>query len=222
MQTAMSYGLYADSHSMAYLKASRLAINRVLLTLDPATSAENIAILHDIKHMLHGTASALTHSINMLVYLHAGLSAQLRADFLQTMAAFIPAHVRQNLQYEMFGGTGLFNSHIYKYAADLQAHRDKIHQDTLTSAVASNNKGKAWDPGYKIPKVTQSSNPPPPPQQNPPPQRGRGGGNPNRGRGRGGSNGAGFQQQQQAPAAPKPRGGNKKRGRGGRGGKGHN
>ena len=191
IQSACSYGLYSESHAVAYVKASRLAINQVLLHLNPETQAQQIQQLQDAKYMLYGAANALDETIKQLVYIHAGFTAQLRADFLQAMGSFLPVHVRQGLLFELFGNSGLFSSQIHKYVPDIQAYHDKMHKDQFAKAVAqalAASRNKYYD-GFKIPKVQQ-------PQQTPPQYdqsfrgRGRGGrgGGRGRGRGRGGAN----------------------------------
>ena len=210
VQTASSFGLYAESHTTSYIAASRKAINQVLLKLDPETSAEDIRRLHDVKYMLYGAANAIDQSVRMLVYIHAGLTAQLRQDFLQAMGSFLPDHVRQGLLFEMFGGSGLFNSQIHKYVPDIKEYHDKLHKDQFVQAVAKALLASEFisSDGFRIPKLPQ--------QQQPHDPTFCGCGRGDRGHGRG----AGNQQQQAATTGGQTntRGGStntKKCGRGG-------
>ena len=136
VQTALSYGLHAESHSSAYVRASRLAINSVLESLDPALHAESIAKLRDVKAMLFGVVKAIEQSVEMSVYVHSGLTTKLRAEFLNQQDDYLPMHVKQELLHSMFGGTYLFNSQIHKFAEEIDRHNAKQAQSRIASAVA--------------------------------------------------------------------------------------
>ena len=135
VQTSMSYGLYAESHSTAYVRACRKAINQVLLSLNPETEAANIERLHDVKQMLRGVAMAIEQSVQMFIYVHAGLTAQLRSNFLQAQGNYLPTHVKQGLLHELFGGSALFNTQIAKYVENVDKHNNKFHQNKMNAAV---------------------------------------------------------------------------------------
>ena len=64
----MAYSLHAQSHTSAYVRSSRCAINEVLETLDPAIHAENISKFHDVKAMLFGIVKAHEQSVELDVY----------------------------------------------------------------------------------------------------------------------------------------------------------
>ena len=171
IQLAMAYNLYADSHLSAFLKASRAAVNRVLLTLDPELHSENISTLHDVKYMLTGGVMAMEQNVRNSIYVHAGITAQIRADFLKAQGNYIPTHIKQSLLHENFGGSGIFNSQIHKYTAEIAAHNDKIHQNKVQSAlnkqIIQQNQSQqsqsisqpqnSYD-GYKIPRKQFQNN----------------------------------------------------------------
>ena len=197
MQLAMSYGLHAESHASSYITASRKAINQALVKLDPEKFSEQIKALQDAKHMLYGATNASDFSIQKMIYIHAGLTASMRTDFLKSQTANIPSHVMQNLLYAQFGGSALFNSQISKYTNDIELQRQKEHQSSLQHAVIKSQ-------GQQPPKRTDGYvHPSAPPLQNQ--GQGRGGFNSaNRGRGNGGSHrgrgnhsGNNFQQNRQ-------------------------
>ena len=219
IQIAMSHSLNANSHLSAYLKASRAALNNVLVTLDPEQHAENIATLHDVKYMLYGAVMAMEQNVRNDIYVHAGLTAQIRADFLKAQGNYIPIHIKQALLHENFGGSGLFNSQIHKYTAEIAAHNEKIHQNKVHAAI---NQRMAPPPpppppnpsqsgnldGYKIPKFNKFQN-----------QAGQGQGQQDGGAGRG--RGRGQNKGQRPPGQQNQnnnnRGGGRGQGRGGRG-----
>ena len=156
IQTSMSYGLYAESHATAYCRATRKAINQVLVTMNPETESSNIQRLQDAKQLLRGVANAIEQSVGMFVYVHAGLTAQLRANFLQAQGNYLPTHVKQNLLHQMFGGSALFNSSIAQYAEDIEKHNSKFHQKTLNTAVVKSLADQSSK--FVIPKVQNSDN----------------------------------------------------------------
>ena len=154
IQQSLSYGLYAESHITAYTWAARSAINRVLGSLDPKLHEQNIATLRDTKSLLTGVATALEQSVESMIYVHAGITARLRSDFLAQQGDFIPLHVKQMLLHEMFGGSGLFNSHIANYVPDIEKHNAKLQQNRPPPPDSSQ---RPWG-GYQIPKKTQHQN----------------------------------------------------------------
>ena len=177
MQTAMSFGLHAESHLSSYITASRKAINKALLKLDPETYANEITALQDAKHMLYGAANAVDQSVKMMVYIHAGLTATLRTDFLKTHCPKLPTPVIQGLMHAQFGGSALFNSQIGKFTKELELHRQKEHHSTLQTAVTKSMQSQQ-------PKSSTFVPPSVPPNQG---QGNRGGFNASRGRGGHGS-----------------------------------
>ena len=153
IQQSLSFGLYAESHVTAYTRAARSAINQVLGTLDPKLHEQNIATLRDTKSLLTGVATALEQSVESMIYVHAGITARLRSDFLAQQGDFIPLHVKQMLLHEMFGGSGLFNSQIAKYVPDIEKHNAKLQQNRPPPPPDSSQ--RSWS-GYQIPKKTQN------------------------------------------------------------------
>ena len=208
IQYALSYGLQAESHANSYVSASHCAINQALLHLDPKTHADEITALHDAKYMLSGAANALEQSVKMMIYPHAGLTAIIRSDFLKAIGDTVPVHVKQGLLFENFGGTGLFNSKIDKYRADIELHQNKLHQASLSTAVQKslNNNSQSRNSGHPSAPPVQVNNSG---GFNTPRGQGRGRsqhGGQNRGRG----NSTPFHQKKQ----PFPRNSNHKGGRG--------
>ena len=185
IQLAESYNLYAESHATAFCRSSRRAVNQVLSHLNPETQPDDVAALKDCKYMLKGMAMAIEQIVQNSIYVHAGLTAKLRSDFLQAQGNYLPLHVKQGLLHECFGGTGLFNSQIKKYVPDITAHNEKINQSKLTNAVVGKFKG------YKIPRKSGSQDDDFQPGSSNDDQgtrgrgRGRGRNNNNRGRGAG-------------------------------------
>ena len=155
IQQSLSYGLYAESHITAYTRAARSSINAVLGTLDPKTQEKNIATLRDAKSLLTGVAQALEQSVESMIYVHAGITARLRSDFLVMQGNYIPLHVKQLLLHEMFGGSGLFNSHIAQYVPDIEKHNAKLQQQARPPPPDSSSRN--WS-GYHIPRKTQNQN----------------------------------------------------------------
>ena len=135
IQLASAYSLHAESHASAYLRASRCAINEVLTTLPPDQQAENISKLKDVKYMLQGAVYAVEQNVSNAIYVHSGLTAHMRADFLSAQGDFLPIHVKQKLLHEHFGGSGLFNSAISKYVDEITRHNTKQGQKNLENAV---------------------------------------------------------------------------------------
>ena len=184
LQTAMSFGLHAESHTSSYITATRRAINSALLKLDPAVFPDQISALHDAKHMLYGAANAVDQSVQMLIYVHAGLTATLRTDFLKNCCYNLPTHVKQELMYSPFGGSALFNSQIGNHITDIEIHRQKEHNSNIQNAVSKSmtqNQNKRSD-NFVPPSVPLAS--------------GQGQGQPRGGfhnnRGRGNQNGGSF------------------------------
>ena len=220
VQTSMSYGLYAESHSTAYVRACRKAINQVLLSLNPETEAANIERLHDVKQMLRGVAMAIEQSVQMFIYVHAGLTAQLRSNFLQAQGNYLPTHVKQGLLHELFGGSALFNTQIAKYVENVDKHNNKFHQNKMNAAVVK-SLTKDPLPSFQIPKLASGGDGNQSQSLNS--NRGRGG---HRGGGpqhqnRGGNHGNQFQRHDTRSQGNRggQRGGKSNRGRGAKGGK---
>ena len=219
VQIATSYGLYAESHCNAFIRASKRAINQTLLHLDPQTQSENVTRLQDAKKLLIGAVQGLEQAVDMFVYVNAGLTAKMRADFLQGQGDSIPMHVKQALLHEYFGGTGLFNSHIAQHLPEVDAHRERLRQEALNRAMVKSMQGKDSNNNNNSNRGNS--------------RRGRGGGNNHNNRGRGNFHNQGAPQsqsnqnfQQSSPqdgASNNNNRGNRGRGRGGhrgnRGGK---
>ena len=150
IQLACAYGLYAESHASAYLRASNQAVDKVLVKFDPETHQEDISTLHDLKYLLNGVVGALEQNVRMLVYIHSGLTAQMRANFLLDQGDSIPVHIKQRLLHQMLGGTGLFNSKISQFLPDIEKHRAKQAQEKRDAAIdktmdRNNNRGRGND-----------------------------------------------------------------------------
>ena len=154
IQAAQAYTLMAQSHVSAYIRASRAALNQILLTLNPDEHSENIQRIHDIKQFFEGLVLCKEQTVTDAVYVHAGLQAQLRSDFLKAQGTYLPLHTKQALLHESLGGNALFDHQISKYEAEITAHNAKLHQNRMDSAVI-NSIDK-----YKIPKKTASVIPP--------------------------------------------------------------
>lgn len=152
IQTAMAHSLMAQSHAFAYIKASKAALNEVLLTLNPEEHGVNIQKIRDIKQLLSGVVISSEQSVYDAVYVHAGMTAQIRNDFLKAQGNYLPLHTKQALLHESLGGNALFDHQISKYEAEIAAHNAKIHQSKLDSAVS-----RSLDGGYKIPRRTDST-----------------------------------------------------------------
>lgn len=135
IQLACAYSLHAESHASAYVRASRCAINEVLSSLDPAMHPANINKLKDVKYMLQGVVSAIEQNVAEVIYIHSGLTAQMRSDFLAAQGDYLPMHVKQKLLHEHFGGSGLFNSAIGQYVDEIARHNAKQGQKNLETAV---------------------------------------------------------------------------------------
>ena len=159
IQTAMAYTLMAQSHASAYIRASRAALNQILLTLNPDEHSENIQRIRDIKQLMEGLVMCKEQTVTDSVYVHSGLTAQLRTDFLKAQGSYLPLHTKQALLHESLGGNALFDHQISLYESEVVAHNAKLHQQKMDSAVV-----KSLD-GYKITKRNDSAPPPPPPQQ---------------------------------------------------------
>ena len=153
IQTAMCYNLQAQSHAFAFLKSSRAALNQVLVSLNPDEHAENIQTIRDVKQMLSGIVCCAEQTVRDAIYVHAGLTANIRTDFLKGQGNYLPIHTKQALLHESLGGTGLFDGQIHKYEADVLAHNAKLHQNKMDAAVVKSMQNRRSDsvPQYQSP-----------------------------------------------------------------------
>ena len=162
LQVAATHGMQAGSHCDWFNTASRAAIDSVLVTLDPATHADTISCLQEVKQMLKGVAYANEHIVDNFVYVHAGITAALRENFIRSEGTHIPQDMRPYLQFQPFGGNMVFNGRCAIPAARIKAENtDAAMCKIAKGTTPSNPRGGS---GPRIPKKDHKKPPPPPPQ----------------------------------------------------------
>ena len=137
IQQSQGNALDAMAHAGHFLQSSRNAINQVLLGLDPVKEAHTVETLRDVKAMLKGVGFSCDFASQNAVFVHAGLTATARDQFIKQEYVFLPDDVKVRLLNQPFGGHMLFNKKLQDIVPVLKSSQKEAREDRISEALVN-------------------------------------------------------------------------------------
>ena len=154
IQQSQGNTLDAMSHAGHFLHSSRNAINKVLCGLDPVKEAHTVEALRDVKAMLTGVGFSCDFAAKNSVFVHAGLTAAAREQFIKQECVDLPDDLKVKLINQPFGGHMLFNNKLHDIVPQLKASQKETRDERITEALATHIETTAQTGGAgAIPKL---------------------------------------------------------------------